>query len=96
MMVKRRDTRRHTPQRTCVACRKVRPKWELVRLVRIAPDDVEIDPRGRKAGRGAYLCRERGCWEDGLGSGNVEYTLRITLTQDKRDQLIKSAEELWL
>ncbi len=96
MRMERGSIRRHTPQRTCVACRKVRPKWELIRLVRIAADDVEIDLSGRGAGRGAYLCRERGCWEDGLGSGNVEYALRITLTRDKRDRLIKSAEELWL
>jgi predicted RNA-binding protein YlxR (DUF448 family) len=96
MRMKRRGTKRHVPQRTCVACRRVRPKWELIRLVRLAADDAEIDLGGRKAGRGAYLCRRRRCWEDGLGGGNVEYALRITLTRDRRDHLLESAEKWWL
>ena len=95
-MMRRRSTRRHIPQRTCVACHTVRPKWELIRLVRIADDDVEIDLSGKKLGRGAYLCRKQTCWEEGMTSGRVEYTLRATLTQDKRDQLIKASEKLWL
>ena len=45
--------RRHTPQRTCVACRKVKDKWELIRLVRVSDGSVAVDTDGKKAGRGA-------------------------------------------
>ena len=95
-MMRRRSTKRHIPQRTCVACHRVRPKWELIRLVRVAEDNAEIDIGGRKEGRGAYLCRRQKCWDEGVNSGNLEYTLRTTLSQDKREELIKSGEKFWL
>ncbi|HXG40705.1 MAG TPA: YlxR family protein, partial [Candidatus Limnocylindrales bacterium] len=49
------------PLRTCVVCRAVRPKRELVRIVRTSDGGVELDPTGRRAGRGAYVCPDRGC-----------------------------------
>jgi predicted RNA-binding protein YlxR (DUF448 family) len=48
------------PQRTCVGCRRVRPKGELVRLVREA-GEVVLDRAGCAAGRGAYVCPEAEC-----------------------------------
>ena len=42
---------KHIPERTCIACGKKRPKWELIRIVRTFPGDLEIDMRGKKAGR---------------------------------------------
>ena len=85
------NIRQHIPQRTCMACRKVRPKRELIRLVRIADGSVEVDIDGKRVGRGAYLCREQECWEIGLKGNQLEYALRATLTQDNRGQLIKAA-----
>ena len=88
------STRRHIPQRICVACRKVDTKLELVRLVRVSDGSVEIDTSGKKAGRGAYLCRARECWQSGLRGGRLEHALRTTLTQDNRELLIKHGGEL--
>lgn len=84
---------KHIPQRTCVACGRVRAKRELVRLVRTA-DGVEVDTSGRKAGRGAYLCPAAGCWEAGLKKGRLEHTLHTALTEDNRQRLIKYGKEL--
>ncbi|MFC1871740.1 RNase P modulator RnpM [Chloroflexota bacterium] len=84
---------RRIPQRTCVACREVNGKRELIRLVRTADGGVEIDATGRKAGRGAYLCRSWQCWENGLKSGRLEHALKVSLTGDRRQQLINSGEE---
>jgi len=89
-----RETKKRVPKRTCVACRKVSAKHELIRLVRISDGSVEVDANGKKAGRGAYLCRTQDCWEIGLTGGRLEYTLRTTLTQDNREQLIKHGETL--
>lgn len=50
----------HTPMRTCVACRRTRPKQELVRIVRDRAG-VRVDERKRLPGRGAYLCRDPAC-----------------------------------
>ena len=82
------------PQRTCVACRKVKPKRELLRLVRISNGSIEVDSNGKRVGRGAYLCRAQGCWEIGLKGGRLEYALRTTLTQENREQLIRYGKEL--
>ena len=77
-----------------MACRKVKAKRELIRLVRTLSGGVEIDNSGRKAGRGAYLCRAWECWETGLKGNRLEYTLRSGLTEDNRELLIKHAKEL--
>lgn len=84
---------KHIPQRTCVACRQVKAKRELVRLVRISDGSVEVDPSGKKAGRGAYLCQGQECWEVGLKRGRLEHTLRTTLTQENREQLIRYGKD---
>jgi len=86
--------RQHTPQRTCVACRQVKAKQELIRLVRVSDGSVEIDTGGKKAGRGAYLCRSQGCWEVGFKGSQLEHVLRTTLTQDNREQLIRHGKDL--
>ena len=85
---------RHIPQRTCVACRQVKAKRELIRLVRTADGSIEVDTVGKMAGRGAYLCRSRDCWEAGLGGRRLEHSLKTTITQDNREQLIKFEETL--
>jgi len=72
-----------------VACREIRDKQELIRLVRISDESVEVDIGGKKAGRGAYLCRAQECWETGLKGGRLEHSLRTILTQDNREQLIR-------
>lgn len=50
----------HTPIRMCVACRRRRPRRELVRMV-AGPDGVGLDVQRRLPGRGAYICPEVAC-----------------------------------
>lgn len=54
------DRRRHVPQRTCVGCRRTRPKAELLRLA-ATPDTVRLDTAQRLPGRGAYVCPDPRC-----------------------------------
>lgn len=79
--------KRHVPQRTCVACRRVRPKRELVRVVRALDGHVRVDPSGRAAGRGAYLCRSAACWELALKRKNLEHALMTSLAPEDRTAL---------
>lgn len=72
----------------------MRPKRELVRLVRVVDGGVEVDDSGRKAGRGAYLCPALACWEAGLGKGRLEHALRTAISADNRQQLVKYGQEL--
>lgn len=76
---------KHIPQRTCVGCRKVLPKRQMVRVVRTA-DGVRVDPGGKLAGRGAYLHDRRECWANGL-RGALANALKAELTVDDRAQL---------
>ncbi len=65
-----------------------------MRLVRISDGSVEVDTGGKKAGRGAYLCRAAECWQIGLKGSRLEHALRTSLAQDNRDQLIRYGREL--
>ncbi len=49
------------PERMCVCCRKMQEKRNLVRVVRTPEGGAEIDPTGKKNGRGAYLCKDPAC-----------------------------------
>ena len=77
---------KHIPQRTCVGCRTVMAKRQLVRVVR-TPDGVVIDPTGKRAGRGAYLHDRRSCWELGL-KGSLAHALKIKLQPDDLEHLM--------
>jgi len=57
---------RHIPQRTCIVCRQTSAKRQLVRVVRTPAGSVTVDPTGKLAGRGAYLCDSHGCWQTAL------------------------------
>jgi predicted RNA-binding protein YlxR (DUF448 family) len=85
---------KHIPQRTCIACRKTGGKRELVRLVRVAGGEVEADPTGKKAGRGAYLCGTPGCWESALKTGRLEQALRTSITQENKVKLVNYVKGL--
>jgi len=87
-------TRKHIPQRTCIGCRQVKAKRTLVRVVRTPTSGVRVDASGKMAGRGAYLCRHRNCWEAALHKGAVEQALKTTLSTEERATLEEYAREL--
>jgi predicted RNA-binding protein YlxR (DUF448 family) len=76
---------KHIPQRTCVGCRSVLSKRELIRIVR-TPEGVRVDTTGKIAGRGAYLHDRRTCWEQGL-KGSLGKALKTELTADESKHL---------
>ena len=82
------------PQRSCVACREVKAKRELVRVVRTPEGAVITDETGKKSGRGAYLCRNWGCWEDGLKKNRLGHTLRVQIEPKYVTQLWEYAKGL--
>ncbi len=82
------------PQRTCVACRSVRGKREMIRVVHSPQGPVVVDDTGKRAGRGAYLCPQRSCWDRGLAQRQLEAALKIRLTPEDRETLGRYAEGL--
>ena len=85
---------RPAPQRTCAACRQVKDKREMVRLVRTPAGAVEIDGSGKKEGRGAYLCRDRACWEKALKGNFLVHALKCKVTRDDTERLYKEGNDL--
>ncbi len=56
-------THRSIPIRKCTGCNEMKPKKELVRVVRSPDGNIFLDLTGKKAGRGAYVCRDIECLE---------------------------------
>lgn len=67
---------RKQPQRTCVACGEVAGKRTLLRLVRTPQQSVELDPTGKKSGRGAYVHLSPECAERAVARGALSRALR--------------------
>jgi predicted RNA-binding protein YlxR (DUF448 family) len=78
---------RHVPQRTCIGCRTTSAKRQFVRIVRTLEGRVEVDATGKKAGRGAYLCRQRSCWETALKRDHVSRALKVSMLPGDREAL---------
>ncbi|MBQ9714036.1 MAG: YlxR family protein [Clostridia bacterium] len=49
------------PLRMCIACREMKPKSEMTRVVKTAEDEIRLDPTGKAPGRGAYVCGSEDC-----------------------------------
>jgi len=77
---------KHVPQRTCIACRKVAGKRSLIRIVR-TEQGIEMDPTGKKAGRGAYLHSNQACWKAILTGNRLSQALRTPLSAENRQTL---------
>jgi predicted RNA-binding protein YlxR (DUF448 family) len=85
---------RAVPQRTCAACRQVKDKREMVRLVRTPAGAVEIDSSGKKEGRGAYLCRDRACWTAALKGNHLEHALKGNVNRNDLERLYNEGKDL--
>ncbi|MBP3798176.1 MAG: YlxR family protein [Ruminococcus sp.] len=49
------------PMRMCLGCSEMKPKKELVRVVKTKEGEISLDLTGKKAGRGAYICADAEC-----------------------------------
>ena len=65
-----------------------------MRLVRTPGGTVDLDTTGRKAGRGAYLCAKLECWDSGINGGKLEHSLKVTITKERRAQLLQEGRDL--
>ena len=83
--------------RMCVACREMKPKKELIRVVRTPEGEIRVvrtpegeivaDETGRKNGRGAYLCRSEACLNKALKIRALDRALEQPLSEAAVDAL---------
>lgn len=78
---------RKIPQRMCIGCQEMKPKKELIRIVRTPEDDLEIDPSGKKSGRGAYICPQPSCLEKAIKGKRIEKALNRPVTPEVMERL---------
>ena len=75
------------PMRMCVACRQMRPKKELVRIVRTPEGPVVRDRTGRANGRGAYLCGSLDCLNKAVKTRALERALEAKIEPELIEEL---------
>ena len=82
---------KHIPQRMCVACRKMYPQNELIRLVRDnKTGEIKFDCDKKLFGRGAYLCKNIDCIRNAEKKRGIERHFKCAVPKE----LYKAAEEL--
>lgn len=85
---------KHIPQRTCAGCGTQQPKRQMVRVVRDLTGKVEVDPTGKRSGRGAYLCRRPECWDRALQKSSLGRALKTEISAEDREALIEYGRSL--
>lgn len=81
-----------TPMRMCVGCREMKPKKELLRVVRSPDGAVSLDPTGKKSGRGAYCCYSAACLKRALKQGQLDRQLETKLSPELNQSLTETME----
>ena len=80
------------PLRQCLGCREMKPKKELVRVVRSPEGTVCLDLRGKAPGRGAYVCRSADCLKKALRSKAVSRSLGVEIPSEIYEALAAQME----
>ncbi|MBA1333904.1 MAG: putative nucleic-acid-binding protein implicated in transcription termination [Firmicutes bacterium] len=75
------------PNRLCLGCQQMKPKRELVRVVKSKEGDVSLDKTGKKPGRGAYICPHLDCLAKARKTKRIEKSLGIRIDEHIFDQL---------
>ncbi|HJA11631.1 MAG TPA: YlxR family protein [Candidatus Mediterraneibacter merdipullorum] len=82
------------PMRKCVGCGEMKPKKELMRILRSEDGEFIVDAAGKKNGRGAYLCRSVECFRSAVRSKGLERSFKQEIPQDVYDRLEKEMGEI--
>ncbi len=75
------------PNRTCIGCNSIKPKKELVRIVKDKDGNISLDMTGRASGRGAYLCKDIQCLEKAIKTKKLERVFETKITEEIYESL---------
>ena len=83
------------PMRQCLGCREMKPKGDLIRVVR-APDGsaITLDDRGKAPGRGAYVCPNPACLKKAVKSRALERAFSCAIPSEVYEALQRQMEAL--
>ena len=71
-----------TPMRMCLGCREMMPKLELMRVVRTPDGSIVLDKTGKVSGRGAYICKNKECFNKSVKSKALSRALEVQVEDD--------------
>lgn len=78
---------KRVPLRMCTGCGEMKPKRELVRVVKSAEGEISLDLTGRKAGRGAYVCKNPDCLKKARKTKRIERAFSSAIPDEVYDRL---------
>ena len=81
--------RKSIPMRKCTGCNEMKPKKELVRVVRSPEGEVSLDFTGKKPGRGAYVCPNSECLKRARKSRALERALDTAIPESVYEEMEK-------
>ncbi len=85
---------RKIPMRSCVGCFESKPKKELIRIVRSPEGEISLDPIGKKAGRGAYICPNTECFAKARKAHRLEKSFEMPISPEIYDSLQAELERV--
>lgn len=80
------------PMRQCTGCREMKPKRELIRVVRSPENEITLDFKGKAQGRGAYVCKNQECLKKAIKSKALERSLEVSIPDEIYSQLKEQME----
>lgn len=80
------------PMRQCLGCREMKPKKELLRVVRSPEGEVSLDLRGKASGRGAYVCAAPECLKRAVKTKALARAFETEIPQEVYDRLLTEME----
>ena len=75
------------PMRQCIGCSEMKPKKEMIRVIKTAEEEIILDTTGRKNGRGAYICPNLECLNKVIKSKRLERSLETAISQEIYESL---------
>lgn len=70
------------PMRMCLGCGEMKPKRELIRVVKSKEGDISLDLAGKRSGRGAYICKSVECFEKARKARKFERSFSCMISED--------------
>lgn len=77
----------------CLGCQVMKPKKELIRIVKNKENEISVDFTGKKPGRGAYICKSTDCLSKAVKAKRLERAFETSINEEIYETLKKQLEE---
>jgi predicted RNA-binding protein YlxR (DUF448 family) len=85
---------KRVPLRKCIGCQEMKPKRELLRIVKSVDNVIHIDETGKMPGRGAYVCRGMECYQKALKGKRIQKAFQVPVSKDLYNEIKKYMEDV--